>query len=63
MLKEIDATRTKVSLRSRDGIDVSLLAQKYGGGGHRNAAGYTLELSMRNTAEKVLIDVRRLINA
>lgn len=31
-----------VSLRSRDdGIDVSEIAKKYGGGGHRNAAGYS----------------------
>ncbi len=32
------------SLRSRgeDGADVSAIAKKYGGGGHRNAAGFTL---------------------
>lgn len=28
------------SLRSRDGIDVSLIAKAHGGGGHRNAAGF-----------------------
>ena len=34
------------SLRSRgdDGIDVSEIAQQYGGGGHRNAAGFTSEV-------------------
>jgi uncharacterized protein len=30
------------SLRSRDGLDVSLIAQSYGGGGHKNAAGFQL---------------------
>lgn len=32
------------SLRSRgpDGVDVSEIAKKYGGGGHRNSAGFTL---------------------
>ena len=32
------------SLRSRgpDGVDVSEIAKRYGGGGHRNAAGFTL---------------------
>jgi hypothetical protein len=32
------------SLRSRkDGVDVSKIAEVYGGGGHRNAAGFTLK--------------------
>lgn len=32
------------SLRSRgDGIDVSEIAKQYGGGGHRNAAGFTVD--------------------
>jgi bifunctional oligoribonuclease and PAP phosphatase NrnA len=63
LLKEINAIKTKVSLRSRDSIDVSLLAHKYGGGGHRNAAGYTLELSLKSTEEKVLNDLKGLIDA
>ena len=34
----------KVSLRSRgEGPDVSVLAKKYGGGGHKNAAGFSLD--------------------
>lgn len=32
----------KISLRSRGNLDVSLLAERLGGGGHRNAAGCTL---------------------
>ena len=35
--------KTKVSMRSTRGIDCSALAQKFGGGGHRQAAGCTLE--------------------
>jgi phosphoesterase RecJ-like protein len=31
-----------VSLRSRNGYDVAALAERHGGGGHRNAAGVTL---------------------
>lgn len=40
-------THRVFSLRSRgsDGIDVSLIAQQYGGGGHRNAAGFRIPLS------------------
>ena len=29
----------RVSFRSRGGVDVSVLAERHGGGGHRNAAG------------------------
>ncbi len=32
----------KVSLRSQGSMDVSLIAARYGGGGHRNAAGFRL---------------------
>jgi phosphoesterase RecJ-like protein len=39
-------TRKKVSLRSTDGsVDVSAIAREGGGGGHRQAAGFTTELS------------------
>jgi len=40
------AGRRKVSLRSGDdGIDVSLIARVQGGGGHRQAAGFSTELT------------------
>jgi phosphoesterase RecJ-like protein len=32
----------RVSLRSRGSVDVSLIAERFGGGGHHNAAGCTL---------------------
>ncbi len=38
-LREVGENRYKVSLRSRPQIDVRLLAEKYSGGGHTNAAG------------------------
>lgn len=34
---------TKVSLRSRGAVDVERIAREHGGGGHRNAAGFTTE--------------------
>jgi phosphoesterase RecJ-like protein len=40
-----DGVRKKVSLRSTDGeVDVSAIARAGGGGGHRQAAGFTTEL-------------------
>lgn len=38
-------THRTFSLRSKDdGVDVSLIAENYGGGGHKNAAGFRVEL-------------------
>jgi phosphoesterase RecJ-like protein len=41
-LKEAGPAETRVSLRSRDKINVSQIAGTFGGGGHFNAAGCTL---------------------
>lgn len=42
LLKQVDAERLKVSLRSRGRVDVGAIAVELGGGGHHNAAGVTL---------------------
>jgi phosphoesterase RecJ-like protein len=41
-LRELPDGRFKASLRSRGGIDVSAIGLRFGGGGHRNAAGAEL---------------------
>ena len=46
LFKEIDPEITKVSLRSKDNINVAELAAKFGGGGHFNAAGCTLSMPL-----------------
>lgn len=40
----INAKKSKVSLRSKENFDVSEIALKFGGGGHKNAAGFTLDM-------------------
>ena len=46
LLDPAKAGRSKVSLRSADGdIDVSVIARSGGGGGHRQAAGFTTDLT------------------
>ena len=62
LIKEIDRGRTKVSLRSRGGIDVSKIAHKYGGGGHHNAAGFAVNMPIETVSEKLLSDVRKMVN-
>jgi phosphoesterase RecJ-like protein len=44
----------KVSLRSRNGIDVAAVARRFGGGGHVKAAGCTVEKPMAVAMAEVL---------
>lgn len=43
LVREPKRGRARVSLRSRGTYDVAEVARKFGGGGHRNAAGLTFE--------------------
>ena len=47
--------KTKVSLRSKNHINVCEIAQKFGGGGHVKAAAFTTELKI-DEIQKVLIE-------
>jgi len=62
LLREVDDNVTKVSLRSRDKIDVCRLAHKYDGGGHINASGCKIDLPIGLAEEKLLADLRELLN-
>lgn len=48
----------RISLRSRPGINVALVAQQFGGGGHALAAGCTVALPLAE-AERVVVDAVR----
>lgn len=52
--KEIEPQVVKVSLRSKEYVDVNRLASTFGGGGHIRAAGCTLMCSMEQAISKVL---------
>ncbi len=55
VLKEYDTKETKVSLRSKNNIDVSSISVKYGGGGHSKAAGFEIKETVENT-KKILLE-------
>ncbi|GAB4483261.1 MAG: bifunctional oligoribonuclease/PAP phosphatase NrnA [Thermodesulfovibrionales bacterium] len=40
LFREVAAGQWKASIRSRGGADAAKIAERFGGGGHRNAAGY-----------------------
>lgn len=63
LLREDAPDRCKLSLRSSDELDVRALTARFGGGGHKNAAGATLRESMESARATVLAAARELLDA
>ncbi len=61
LLREEGPARTRVSLRSRNGHDVSALAERFGGGGHVRAAGLVLERGVDESLQLILEGFAELI--
>lgn len=55
LLKYQSENSTRVSLRSREYVDVSVIAAHFGGGGHTRASGCTIPCSIKE-AEKLLLE-------
>lgn len=55
LFRESSPNMIRVSLRSRDGVDVNKIARVFGGGGHAAAAGCTVEAPL-NDAAKIVVD-------
>ena len=56
-LYETAAHEYKISLRSNEDVDVSKIAQFFGGGGHKKAAGF----SMKGTPHDVINNISKQI--
>lgn len=52
--RQIDNNQIRVSLRSRGRVDVNAIAELYGGGGHRGAAGCTIEGSWDESIREIV---------
>ena len=61
MLREQDQV-VRGSLRAKDDTDVSVLARRFGGGGHKAAAGYTLEMELGEAVQTVLAAMADLVS-
>jgi len=53
VLKEEEDGTIRVSLRSLGNVDVRCIAEAYGGGGHRFAAGFTSELALEDVVARI----------
>jgi len=60
LLRERDG-QVKVSLRGKGDVDVSAIAKTFGGGGHPNAAGFTMAGPLPAATQAVLSAVRSAI--
>ncbi len=54
LFKEGTESNTRVSLRSRDGINVAEIASTFGGGGHFNASGCTIPKNIDESKKIIL---------
>lgn len=59
MIFVVEGRGLKVSLRGKESVDLSELASRYGGGGHRNAAGIFVQGTDAHEFEKQIIDELR----
>jgi phosphoesterase RecJ-like protein len=63
-LKETLDGYIKVSLRAKGECNVSQVALKFGGGGHRNAAGYRVkDKTLAEVNEELLQELRRRLKS
>jgi phosphoesterase RecJ-like protein len=61
LLKEIDETSTRVSLRAKPDVDVQQVAAMFGGGGHKAASGCTMPFPMAQAKEKLVGILREIV--
>jgi phosphoesterase RecJ-like protein len=59
LFREIPGKKVRISLRARNSFDVNRVAQAFGGGGHRAAAGCSLEPPLEEAERKVLAEVAK----
>ena len=57
----LDGSAWRVSFRSRGRVDVSAIAQKFGGGGHHNAAGCSIEGDEGSVRARISEEIERAL--
>jgi phosphoesterase RecJ-like protein len=56
--REVAQERIRVSIRSKGAVNVAEIAQKFGGGGHECAGGFSTEGPVEEAAKRVLAELR-----
>lgn len=58
VLRETDSKACKVSMRSKN-VDISVICSKFGGGGHKFAAGCTIKSNCDDAIKKLLTEINK----
>ncbi len=61
LFNEMDENLVKVGFRSKDRVDVSKLAQKFQGGGHKKASGAVVKGNLKEVYSKVIRQVNETL--
>lgn len=61
LFKQMGPHRTKVSLRSQNHLDIGQLARQYGGGGHKNAAGFAVSKPLPEVKKLIIQELKKWI--
>ncbi len=59
VFRETGRNRYKVSFRSKGALDVARIAVRFGGGGHKRAAGCSLDGSLTEVKKKIYREIRQ----
>lgn len=59
MLREENGNKIKISMRSQGNLNVEKIARKYGGGGHKNAAGFCVEGNFEFAKSLILKEIEK----
>jgi phosphoesterase RecJ-like protein len=62
LFRQTGSAQYKISMRSKGRVDLSGLAQSFGGGGHKNAAGSVLDGTIEEVKKRVLGEVEKAIS-
>jgi phosphoesterase RecJ-like protein len=63
VLRQPKPGAVRVSLRSRGELDVARVARVFGGGGHRNAAGCTIDETMEEAERRLTAEMRACLES
>ncbi len=61
LIRQMEDGRWKVSMRSKGQVNVAAIAETYGGGGHRNAAGFRMKADLDTVRNSVLTSGRAIL--
>lgn len=62
LLRELGKGEWKASMRSRGGVNVAKIAELFGGGGHKNAAGFRIKSDLKSAKKELLKAIRKVIS-